>query len=134
MANKKLLKIQRVSEYIKQNHECPEAARKTAQYVAEALIELNDSSRSRSNATAHAGLILQAICWLCKAQTCTSDKDESTHLHGICVKGMATLMRLLQQRTLTLEQLRPVLQPCPEDGVTPGGHDAVQWLQVAQAA
>jgi hypothetical protein len=118
---KSKLKILRVPELIKKPHDSLEAAAEFVQFLRDALAELSHSSSRSSSATAHAGLILQAIAWLCRAQVHATDSDALTRLHGTCSKALRALEPALQSGALTLEQLRPLLLPCREDGATPGG-------------
>jgi hypothetical protein len=135
---KKQLKIARAPEYIKQNPEDWRAAVDTTQFLLNALDELfSSSTSSRSSATAHAGLILQAIAWLCRAHSLAVDKDVDKEvlacLHNVCMQALKAIGPL-ESRALTLQQLRPLLLPCPEDGATPGGFFVVHYLQIAACA
>lgn len=130
---KNKLKITRLPDYIKKQHNSPEAVAEFLPYLRDALAELSHSSsgsRGSSSATAHAGLILQALAWLCRAQVHVPDRDVLTRLHALCSKALRALEPALQQGALNLDQLRPLLQPCPEDGATPGGCFTEQFAAV----
>lgn len=128
------LKVASIASLLSTQHAEPDAVTQVARSVQEALQELIDlnhrqgssgsSKPSFSVALPYVGNILQIVCW---AARCNIPKDpppaNQQVLREVDAQAVFIAIRCLKQPDkLTLEQLRPALRPCPEDGVTPGGH------------
>jgi hypothetical protein len=106
------------------------AAATAACSVREAVEELISPGRTISKsalaaAVPYVGVLLQAAGWLARARYEHEHTDqvwEACHVAITAALSLASRLLALRDK-VTLEHLRPALQPCSEDGVTPGG-----WL------
>jgi hypothetical protein len=126
---KQALKITSITNLLNTSQTDAGSVVAVAQRLKEALTELNSSG---SCPAAHVGAVLQAVAWVCRA---------SYHKHETRVQGLLLLVStesfhsalsgLSKEQAVPLQQLRPVLRPCREDGGTPGRFPDWQWLPTA---
>lgn len=130
------LQITQLSALLQQPHNC-ESTESVAARIHDALDELapcKQPHRDRHHvahrkalhaaAVAHVGVILQAAGWLARAafrHVHPPEVQEQLQITYVWAITLATKC-LQQENKVKLEQLRQALQPCPEDGVTLGGH------------
>jgi hypothetical protein len=133
---KSQLKIAGSASLLNTPHTDTAAAGAAARSLQDALQELIDliqkQQRSSTNprfpagVLPHVGTLLQTVSWLTRGllQGGCPLTQHGPLVQTVYAQAVFVGHQCLNQRDkLTLEQLRPALRPCPEDGATPGG-----WL------